>query len=306
MPPAASHLVSFFLCDSRLNRQEAALAAKRVRELLAAGVPAGGVAVITPYAAQVRLLRELLRGAGVEIDSVDGFQGREKEAVVISFVRSNPEGEIGFLADVRRTNVALTRARRALVVIGDSATLSHHEFYQRLLGYFEDEKLAFVQTPHAFYNFDSFQARLNHRARKYWEEGQLFYHVIQPGRNRTGCPIFAGSAAMFRRSALKEVGYIATETITEDMHTGLRMHSRGWKSLGTRRSISTSVGASRGSGASGMSALKPLPSAGRFSMCSLRSVTRRTTSRITPPNGRGLHARAPGTLRRRAIGCRRG
>jgi ATP-dependent RNA/DNA helicase IGHMBP2 len=123
--------------DSRLNRQEAALAAKRVRELLAAGVPAGGVAVITPYAAQVRLLRELLRGAGVEIDSVDGFQGREKEAVVISFVRSNPEGEIGFLADVRRTNVALTRARRALIVIGDSATLSNHEFYQRLLGYFE-------------------------------------------------------------------------------------------------------------------------------------------------------------------------
>ena len=123
--------------DSRLNRQEADLAAKRVRELLAAGVPASGIAVITPYAAQVRLLRELLKGTGVEIDSVDGFQGREKEAVVISFVRSNPEGEIGFLGDVRRTNVALTRARRALVAVGDSATLANHPFYQRLLGYFE-------------------------------------------------------------------------------------------------------------------------------------------------------------------------
>ena len=64
---------------------------------------------------------------------MDGFQGREKEAVVISLVRSNPEGEIGFLADVRRTNVALTRARRALIVIGDSATLANHPFYQRLL-----------------------------------------------------------------------------------------------------------------------------------------------------------------------------
>ena len=203
-------------------------------------------------------------------------------------------------------NYAFEKTSSEFLIIFDADHVPEPHFITRLIGYFADEKLAFVQTPHAFYNFDSFQARLNHGARKYWEEGQLFYHVIQPGRNRTGCPIFAGSAAMFRRSALKEVGYIATETITEDMHTGLRMHSRGWKSLGTRRSISTSVGASRGSGASGMSALKPLPSAGRFSMCSLRSVTRRTTSRITPPNGRGLHARAPGTLRRRAIGCRRG
>jgi superfamily I DNA and/or RNA helicase len=123
--------------DSRFNPQEAALAAKYVRRLLDAGVSASDIAVIAPYSAQVRLLRELLAGSGVEIDSVDGFQGREKEAVVISLVRSNPEGEIGFLADVRRTNVALTRARRKLVVVGDSATLANHEFYKRLLEYVE-------------------------------------------------------------------------------------------------------------------------------------------------------------------------
>src|SRR5207248_4302763 len=105
--------------ESRLNRQEAALAAKRVRALLDAGLAPGQVAVIAPYRAQVRLLRDLLADvSGLEIDSVDGFQGREKEAVVFSLVRSNAEGEIGFLADVRRTNVALTRARRKLVVIG--------------------------------------------------------------------------------------------------------------------------------------------------------------------------------------------
>jgi predicted DNA helicase len=124
--------------ESRLNRQEAALAARKVRALLDAGLNPSQVAVIAPYRAQVRHLRDLLRDVpGLEIDSVDGFQGREKEAVVISLVRSNPEGEIGFLADVRRTNVALTRARRKLVVIGDSATLSNHPFYQRLLTYFE-------------------------------------------------------------------------------------------------------------------------------------------------------------------------
>jgi len=124
--------------ESRFNPQEASLAVKKVRALLDAGLQPEQIAVIAPYRAQVRLLRDRLTDVPeVEVDSVDGFQGREKEAVVISFVRSNPEGEIGFLADVRRTNVALTRARRKLIAIGDSATLANHPFYQRLLAYFE-------------------------------------------------------------------------------------------------------------------------------------------------------------------------
>jgi superfamily I DNA and/or RNA helicase len=124
--------------ESRRNPQEAALVVRKVRALLDAGVNAGDIAVIAPYAAQVRLLRERLSVAGLEVDSVDGFQGREKEVVVLSLVRSNLEGEIGFLADVRRTNVALTRARRKLLVVGDSATLSALPFYQRLFGYFDE------------------------------------------------------------------------------------------------------------------------------------------------------------------------
>jgi ATP-dependent RNA/DNA helicase IGHMBP2 len=100
----------------------------------------GEIAVIAPYAAQVRLLRELMGVPGLEIDSVDGFQGREKEAGVMSLVRSNPKGEIGFLSDVRRMNVALTRARRKLIVIGDSATLAGDPFYQRMIEYFEAKK----------------------------------------------------------------------------------------------------------------------------------------------------------------------
>jgi predicted DNA helicase len=123
--------------ESRDNPGEAALVCRKVRELLDARVPAGAVAVIAPYAAQVRLLRERLAVPGLEIDSVDGFQGREKEAVVVSLVRSNVAGEVGFLADVRRTNVALTRARRKLVVVGDSATLSGHSFYRDLFAHFE-------------------------------------------------------------------------------------------------------------------------------------------------------------------------
>jgi ATP-dependent RNA/DNA helicase IGHMBP2 len=123
--------------ESRFNPGEANLVVHKVNALLAAGVAAEGIAVIAPYAAQVRLLRDRLATTNVEIDSVDGFQGREKEAVILSLVRSNPEGEIGFLADVRRMNVAMTRARRKLIVVGNSATLSNHPFYRDLLGHCE-------------------------------------------------------------------------------------------------------------------------------------------------------------------------
>ncbi len=123
--------------SSRDNPGEGEHVVRVVGELLSAGVRASDVAVISPYAAQVRLLRELLPDARLEIDTVDGFQGREKEAVVISLVRSNTTGELGFLTDTRRMNVALTRARRKLIVLGDSSTLANHEFYFRLLEYFE-------------------------------------------------------------------------------------------------------------------------------------------------------------------------
>ena len=123
--------------ESRFNPEEARLVSRQVRALLEMGLAARDIAVIAPYGAQVALLRETLPVPDLEIDTVDGFQGREKEAVLVSLVRSNRENEIGFLGDVRRMNVALTRARRHLWVIGDSATLAAHPFYQRLVTYFE-------------------------------------------------------------------------------------------------------------------------------------------------------------------------
>lgn len=122
---------------SLANPEEAALAIKKAKDLIALGVRPNDIAIITPYTAQVRRLREAMDDAAVEIGSIDGFQGREKEAVIISLVRSNKDKEIGFLKDTRRMNVALTRARRKLIVIGDSSTISDHPFYSALLEHFD-------------------------------------------------------------------------------------------------------------------------------------------------------------------------
>lgn len=123
--------------SSLANPEEATLAIKKAMDLIALGVPPEDIAIITPYTAQVRALQERLDNDAIEVGSIDGFQGREKEAVIISLVRSNQEHEIGFLRDTRRMNVALTRARRKLIVIGDSATISEHPFYSGLLSHFD-------------------------------------------------------------------------------------------------------------------------------------------------------------------------
>jgi ATP-dependent RNA/DNA helicase IGHMBP2 len=123
--------------ESRLNPREAELVVKKVHELMEHGVSAEQIAVISPYSAQVKLLRDRIKHPEIEIDSVDGFQGREKEAIIVSLVRSNREGDVGFLADTRRMNVAMTRAKRKLIVIGDSATITAHPFYEKMVKYFE-------------------------------------------------------------------------------------------------------------------------------------------------------------------------
>lgn len=123
--------------ESKFNPGEGKLIVQFTAELIEAGIDPEQIAIIAPYAAQVRWLRNRSALRDVEIDTVDGFQGREKEVVLITLTRSNERGEIGFLADTRRTNVALTRARRKLIVVGDSATLGADPFYGRLFEYFE-------------------------------------------------------------------------------------------------------------------------------------------------------------------------
>ncbi|GAV57283.1 AAA_11 domain-containing protein/AAA_12 domain-containing protein [Cephalotus follicularis] len=128
--------------DSTLNEGEAEVAVAHAKRLVLSGVKASDIGIITPYAAQVVQLKILKNNEhklkDMEISTVDGFQGREKEAIIISMVRSNSKKEVGFLSDRRRMNVAVTRARRQCCLVCDTETVSSNEFLKRLIEYFEE------------------------------------------------------------------------------------------------------------------------------------------------------------------------
>lgn len=94
------------------------------------------VVFISPYSAQVEQAKKLLKS--INVSTIDSFQGQEADVVILSLVRSNDEGKIGFLSDHRRMNVAMTRARTKLIVVGDSTTLANDDFYQQFIAYSEE------------------------------------------------------------------------------------------------------------------------------------------------------------------------
>jgi len=104
------------------------------------------VGIISPYKVQTQYLRQQIRKREefhplrqvISVNTVDGFQGQERDIILISLVRSNDNGQIGFLSDLRRMNVAMTRARMKLIVFGDKDTLQHHTFYRKLIQYVEE------------------------------------------------------------------------------------------------------------------------------------------------------------------------
>lgn len=136
---------------STTNPEEAAFVFKHLLQLVTALQPHyreqdfPSIAIISPYRQQIQLLKEQLEnnpelkvyGSKISVNTIDSFQGQERDIVYISMTRSNADSKIGFLADIRRMNVAMTRARKKLVVIGDSGTLSQEAFYAGFISYAE-------------------------------------------------------------------------------------------------------------------------------------------------------------------------
>jgi superfamily I DNA and/or RNA helicase len=124
--------------ESRANPEEAQLIRRYVERELSGISAFNSIAVISPYRAQIDILDETFAtDKRVVVNTIDSFQGQERDVVLISLVRSNDSGEIGFLKDYRRLNVALTRAKKKLVVFGDSATLASDNFYSDFIAFME-------------------------------------------------------------------------------------------------------------------------------------------------------------------------
>lgn len=126
-------------------------------------------------------------------------------------------------------NHALQYSEGEFIAIFDADHAPRNDFLVRTLGYFRDPLVAFVQTPQDFFNIDSFNHRLGKR--RVWDEQALFFKVIQRGKDALNAAFFCGSCAVIRRSAIEEIGGFATETVTEDVHTAVRLHKRGYRSV---------------------------------------------------------------------------
>jgi cellulose synthase (UDP-forming) len=142
-------------------------------------------------------------------------------------------------------NHALGLIEADFIAVLDADHVAEPDFLVRTLGYFDDPRVALVQTPQEFYNTDSFEheasdgrtpaggdgtASAGADAQRFHEQ-TLFYRVLQPGKNRWAAAFWCGTGAVVRVAALREVGGVATDTITEDIHTTIRFHRRGWKTV---------------------------------------------------------------------------
>ncbi len=128
-------------------------------------------------------------------------------------------------------NHALAIIEADLVAVLDADHVADPDFLVRTVGYFDDPRLALVQTPQEFYNHDSFEHEAVTGDGERYHEQTLFYRILQPGKNRWGGAFWCGTGAVVRVAALTEVGGVATDTITEDIHTTIRLHRRGWRTV---------------------------------------------------------------------------
>jgi len=134
-------------------------------------------------------------------------------------------------------NHALQHTSGEFILVLDADHVPAPDIVDQLIGFFQDPKIAIVQTAQDFYNLDSFQHLTNWNTKYAWQQQELFFNVIQPGKDHHNAAFYCGSPALLRREALNEVGRFATGTITEDMHTGLRLQKKGWRVLYHNRTL---------------------------------------------------------------------
>lgn len=138
-------------------------------------------------------------------------------------------------------NYALEHSEGDFIAIFDADHCPQRNFITNTIGYFADDNVAFVQTPQDFYNLDSYQHRQGKGNKRVWTEQSLFFRVIQRGKDYWNAAFFCGSCAIVRRSALDSIGGFATGTLTEDLHTSIRLHKKGYRSIYMQQSMAYGV-----------------------------------------------------------------
>jgi cellulose synthase (UDP-forming) len=236
MNPAARWFFYIFLVAEAMNFLESLLFYFTVwaptRHAAPSPLPGQAVDVfITTYNESVELLRETvlcatnMRYPHTTYVLDDGNRPEVKQLA--------EEFGCQYLARIERThakagnlNHGLQHSKGAFIVTLDADHIPSPDLIEQIIGFFRDENTAAVQTAQDFYNHDSYQHKVNWRTRVGWQQQELFFNVLQPGKDRFNAAFYCGSPAMLRRSALEKVGGFATETITEDMHTGLRLQKK--------------------------------------------------------------------------------
>jgi cellulose synthase (UDP-forming) len=134
-------------------------------------------------------------------------------------------------------NNALLQTDGEFIVTLDADHVASPELIEEMIGFFGDSSVGVVQGTQDFYNLDSFQHQVNWSTRAGWQQQELFFSVIQPGKDRYNAAFYCGSPGILRRSSLDDVGGFATDSITEDMHTSLRLQKKGWRVVYHNRTV---------------------------------------------------------------------
>jgi cellulose synthase (UDP-forming) len=247
MNPAAVWFFYLFLAAEMLNFIEAAFfyftTWKPTNRMSPPSIPGKSVDVfITTYNEPVSLLREtalcavtmsyphntylLDDGGRAEVEEL----AHELGCTYVS--RQDRSG-----AKAGNLNNALKLSNGEFIVTLDADHVPMPDLIDQLIGFFVNRNVGVVQTTQDFYNLDSFQHLTHWEKQRAWQQQELFFSVIQPGKDGYYATFYCGSPAMLRRKALEEVGGFATESITEDMHTGMRLQKKGWKVLYYNRTV---------------------------------------------------------------------
>ncbi len=178
--------------------------------------------------------------AKLRVYVLDDAPREEVEKLVTNFGFNHLRRENRKHAKAGNLNAGLERTNGEFIMLLDVDHIPVRNYLLETLGFFKNPQVAFVQTPHHFYNPDCYQKNLS-MERHLVNEQDLFFQIIEPGKNGANAVIFAGSSAVFRRKALEEVGGFKTDCAIEDMHTGMELQARGWRGIYYNRILSAAL-----------------------------------------------------------------